>query len=375
MIYLDNNATSPVDPEVFDAVFSSLKRDLGNPSSGHLPGRKAHETVESSRRQVSELLNCTSEEIYFTSGGTESNNLALIGTAMHHKTGHIITSAIEHPSVINPCRHLQSLGFDVTYLPVDLNGAVRVGVLKESLREDTILISVMHSNNETGVLQPLEEIGNIAKERGITFHADAAQTLGKMPFDPAEFSISLLTVVSHKFYGPKGVGALYVKTGTVLKPVLFGAGHERGLRPGTENVPGIVGMAKACEITMRDLKLRVAHTSHLRDLLLQDLKAAISGLSLNGENAARLPNTLNINIPGISSNELVEKLKDSVALSTGSACHSGKVTPSGVLKSMGLSDEEALSSVRLSIGKDNTEGEIKEAAAIISAAVKELRKK
>jgi cysteine desulfurase len=373
MIYLDNNATTPVDPEVSDAVFSSLRRDLGNPSSVHLPGRKANEAVEFSRKYVADLLNCSVEEICFTSGGTESNNLAIIGTAMLHKKGHIITSAIEHPSVVNTCLYLESLGFEVTYAPVNSEGMVEVESIKESIRKETILISIMHSNNETGVIQPIEEIGAVAKERGITFHVDAAQSIGKMHFNP-DPPVNLLTIVSHKFYGPKGVGALYVRNGTHLKPIIFGAGHERGLRPGTENVAGIVGLGKACQIAKRDIKLRVAHTTALRDLILHQLKSALPDLTLNGHRTQRLSNTLNMRVPGVLSSELVELLKDRVAVSTGSACHAGKMKPSIVLKNMGLSDEEALSSIRLSVGKDNTEDEIKEAVQIIVSAVQELRK-
>jgi cysteine desulfurase len=350
MIYLDYNATTPVDPEVYDAVFSSLRRDSGNPSSSHLAGRRAREVIEHSRGSVADLLGCAPEDILFTSGGTESNNLALLGTALPHGKGHIITSSVEHPSVLNTCRHLESLGFDVTYAPVDKDGVVITDAVFAAMRSDTVLVSIMHSNNETGVLQPIEEIGDVARGRGIAFHVDAAQSIGKMSLGAAVSFVDLLTIVSHKFYGPKGVGALFVRKGVVLKPILFGAGHERGLRPGTENVPGIVGLGKACQIAMRDIKLRVAHTK-------------------------RLPNTINLRIPGISSHELVEKIKDDVAISTGSACHAGRYAPSQVLRSMGLSDEEALSSVRLSTGKDNTEEEIRKATGVISMAVTELRKK
>jgi cysteine desulfurase len=375
MIYLDNNATTPVDPEVYDAVFSSLKRDIGNPSSGHVWGIRVRETIEHSRESVASLLGCSGEEVYFTSGGTESNNLALIGTALSCKKGHIITTMIEHPSVIQTCLYLESIGFEVTYVPVDVDGIVRPEDIKNAVRKNTILISVMHSNNETGVIQPVEEIGVLAKEQDITFHVDAAQSMGKMQFTVYESPIDLLTVVSHKFYGPKGIGALYVRNGTDLKPILFGAGHERGLRPGTENVAGIAGFGKACQIAMRDIRLRVSHTTHLRDLLLQELKASIDDLALNGHKTQRLPNTLNVRIKRIFSHELVEVIQDRVAVSTGSACHSGILAPSGVLKSMGLSDEEALSSIRLSVGKDNTEEEIKDAAEIIAETVGALRKK
>lgn len=374
MIYIDNNATTPVDPEVSDAVFSSLKRDFGNPSSSHLAGRKAREAVEAARKEVADFLGCGADEVYFTSGGTESNNLAIIGSALFYKKGHVITSSIEHPSVLNACRHIEKMGFDVTYAGVDHDGIVDVGEIKRSLRKDTFLISVMHANNETGVIQPIEEIGAVAKAHGAAFHTDAAQSVGKMQFSLAGFPVDFMTVAAHKFYGPKGVGALYVKTGSHLLPLLFGAGHEKGLRPGTENVAGITGLGKASQIGKRDIKLRVAHTMRLRDLLIDNLNRLIPGVTLNGHKTLRLPNTANLNIPGISSNGLVEKIKDKVAISTGSACHSGEQVPSPVLKNMGLSDEDALSSVRLSVGKDNTEEEIVAAAGIIAAAVDELRR-
>ncbi|MEJ2696306.1 MAG: cysteine desulfurase family protein [Candidatus Sulfobium sp.] len=375
MIYLDNNATTPVDPEVSDAIFSSLKRDFANPSSSHLSGRKAKELVESCRFHVAEFLGARHEEIVFTSGGTESNNLALLGTALFHGKGHIVTSVIEHPSVLNTCRHLQSLGFEVTYVPVDHDGIVDLEAFGKSIRPDTILVSIMHANNETGVIQPVGAIRTVAEGRGVKFHSDAAQSVGKMHFEPAPPPADLMTIVGHKFYGPKGVGALYVKTGTRINPILFGAGHERGLRPGTENVAGIVGLEKACLLTTRDIELRVAHTSRLRDVFLEGLMSEIPGLVLNGHKTRRLPNTLNVRIPGIYSGDLVEKIGDRVAVSTGSACHSGRRSPSSVLKHMGLSDEEALSSVRLSLGKGNTDEEIREAVGIISAAVRELREK
>jgi cysteine desulfurase len=253
MIYLDNNATTPVDPEVYDAVFSSLKRDYGNPSSSHLVGRKAREAVENARRDVADFLECSADEVYFTSGGTESNNLALIGSALFYKKGHIITSSIEHPSVSNACRHLESLGFEVTYATVDREGTVDVEEIRSSLREDTFLISVMHANNETGVLQPIEEIGAIAKAHGAAFHTDAAQSVGKIQFSLTGSPLDFVTVAALKFYGPKGVGGLYVRTGARILPLLFGAGHEKGLRPGTENVAGIMGLGKACWIGKRDI--------------------------------------------------------------------------------------------------------------------------
>lgn len=373
MIYLDNNATTPVDPEVADAVFSSLRRDIGNPSSSHLPGRKTREVIENARHHVSALLGVDSSEIYFTSGGTESNNLALLGTALLHRKGHIITSVIEHPSILNTCRHLESLGFEVSYAPVDRDGRIITDEVKNLLKNSTILISVMHSNNETGVIQPVEEIGALAREKGVIFHVDAAQSIGKMNFMPEGSLVDMITIVSHKFYGPKGIGALYIRKGIRVLPLIFGGGHEGGIRPGTENVSGIVGMGKACEIARRDMKLRVSHTTHMRDLLYQLLHSLLPDMALNGHKVHRLPNTLNVRIPGVNGHDLIEKIGEQVAASTGSACHSGKQVPSAVLKGMGLSDTEALCSIRLSVGKDNTDEEIARASEIIAGSANHLR--
>lgn len=375
MIYLDNNATTPVDPEVSDALYSSLKRDFGNPSSSHLVGRRAKEAIEAARESIADFLGCRREEIFFTSGGTESNNLALIGTALQHKKGHFITSAIEHPSVLQTCSYLESLGFQVTRAACDQDGVVSAEEIRKAIRKETILISVMHANNETGVMQPVDEIAALAKGHGIPFHMDAAQTVGKLPFSLSNSTIDLMTVVSHKFYGPKGVGVLCVRNGYTLKPIFHGGGHEMGRRPGTENVSGIVGLGKACQIAKRDMKLRVSHTTFLRDMLFSSLKQAMPDIQLNGHQTKRLPNTLNVCMPGVSSQELVDRLKDRVAISAGSACHAGQLVPSAVLKAMGLSDQDALSSVRLSVGKDNTEEEIRMASEIIVSAVQDLKKK
>lgn len=372
MIYLDNNATTAVDPEVYDAMYSSLRRDNGNPSSIHLSGRRVREVIGHNRALVADLIDCGPGEVVFTSGGTESNNLALIGAALEKGKGHIVISAVEHPSVVNACRHLESLGFGVSLAPVNEKGVTEPDRLRGLLRDDTIVVSVMHSNNETGVIQPVEDIGLIAKERGIIFHTDAAQSIGKTQFSVGPHT-DLATIVSHKFYGPKGIGALYIRTGTRLNPILFGAGQERGMRPGTENVAGIVGLGKACEIAQRDMKLRTSHTTHLRDTLLKELKALLPETGVNGAAARRLPNTLSLRIPGVGGNLLVEALKDEVAFSAGSACHAGVSTPSGVLKQMGLTDEEALSTVRLSVGKDNTEEEMRRAAALIAEAAARIR--
>lgn len=374
MIYLDNNASTPPDPEVSDAVFAALRREYGNASSGHAAGRRARELVESSRAAIAGFLGCLPGEFFFVSGGTEANNLAILGCALAAGRGHIITSSIEHPSVLGPCRHLASAGFSLSEVPPDRDGIVNIDALKKAVRKDTVLISVMHANNETGVLQPIAGIGRIAKEMGIPFHVDAAQSIGKTPLSLAESDIDLLTVAPHKFYGPKGVGGLFVRSGVKISALFYGAGHERGLRPGTENVPAIAGFAKACQLAQRDLKKRVTHTQALRDLLLRLLNSGLDGVSMNGHQEHRLPNTLNVSIRGVPADRLLGLIGDRVAASSGSACHAGSSVPSPVLRQMGLSDEDALSSVRFSVGKDNTEDEIREAAAIVCSAASALRR-
>jgi cysteine desulfurase len=374
MIYLDHNASTPVDPEVGDALHSCIRTNFGNPSSTYPIGILAKKSVEESRSQVAALIGASEEEILFTSGGTESNNLAIIGRAQQKGKGHIITSAIEHPSVINPCRFLEDRGFTVTIVPADREGKVVVENIKKAIRRETILITVMHANNETGVLQPIEEIAVLAGEAGITLHTDAAQTVGKIPVNIQKLAPDLMTIVSHKFYGPKGIGALYIRKGTDIRPLLFGAGHERGLRPGTENVPGIVGLGKACELAGRYTKERVLHMKKMTSLLYQGLREALPGIRINGHETLRLPNTINVCIPGIDALRLLESIQNQVAASSGSACHSGLSKPSPVLTAMGIADGDALSSIRLSTGKDTREEEIKDAVEIIARAVQSQRR-
>lgn len=372
MIYLDHNATTPLDREVIAAIMGSLGR-FGNPSSTHSAGKEAKSLLEAARVSVAGLLECAPREVFFTSGGTEANNLALMGLAAFHGKGHIITSLIEHPSVMNPVRHLEEKGFKVTYIGVDGDCRLRLDELQKAVRKDTFLITVMHSNNETGVLQPIEEIRAIAKEHGITFHTDAAQSAGKIPVHAV--MADMITVVPHKFYGPKGTGALYVKTGVALRPILFGAGHEGGLRPGTENIPGIAGMGKACEIAVRDRESRIEHNRRLKNLLFEGLREALGkNIRLNGHGSLCLPNTLNVCVPGgwgggVDAIGIVGAIGGKLAISTGSACHAGVKKPSPVLKAMGLGDADALSSFRFSVGKDNTEEEIQAAVRIFLNAL------
>lgn len=366
-IYLDHNATTPLDEEVKGEIIRCL--DLfGNPSSIHTYGAEAKAVIEKARELVASLINCSSDEVYFTSGGTESNNLAIFGIALKKGSGHIITSSIEHPAVLNPLKRLQDMGFRVTYLPVDSRGVVDPEDLKRAIQRDTILITIMHSNNETGMLQPISEIAKIANQQSIPLHTDASQSVGKVPVDVRALGVDLLTIAGHKFYAPKGVGALYVKRGLEIKPFMLGAGHERGLRPGTENTIGIAGLAKACEIAKRDLSLRISHNQKLTSTLYEALSASVS-LRVNGSLEGRLPNTLNVSLKGVSGNKLVTALKDKVALSAGSACHAGVCKPSYVLKAMGLSDESALSAIRISTGKDNSIDEIHQAVDLIKKEI------
>jgi cysteine desulfurase len=367
MIYLDNNATTPVDPEVRLAMKEALEKGFGNPSSSHAAGRLARGMVEDARLRVSALIGANPGEVIFTSGGTESNNLAIIGTALARGSGHIITSAVEHPSVTNAVRHLESMGFAATYAGVARQCRVIPGEILGAIRKDTILITIMHSNNETGTLQPVEEIASIANSRGIRFHTDAAQSAGKVKVS-AE-GVALMTVASHKLYGPKGAGALFIRDGVELSPIMFGAGHERGLRPGTENVPGIVGLGKACEIALRDIERRIQSGLRLSSQLLEGFRSRVKGTRLNGHETKRLPGTLNLCFKGTDAFALVESLRDEVAISAGSACHSGVCRPSPVLKAMGLADSDALASVRISIGKDNSEEDVANALETLSGRI------
>jgi len=373
MIYLDNNATTRLASEVVFAMAKCLRKNFGNPSSAHSYGIKARKAVEKARKQLADLIGASPDEIIFTSGGTEANNMAILGMAKRFRSGHIITTCIEHPAVLRPLKYLERHGYKVTYLPVDRYGLVSPDSMRKQIRKDTILMTVMHSNNETGVIEPIAEIGKIANDRGITFHSDAAQSVGKVPVNVKRLGTALLTIVSHKLYGPKGIGALYKRNEIELEPILYGASHEKGLRPGTENVCSIVGLGKAAELAKKESKSRVQNMKYLSKMLYDELRREIPGIKLNGHPSKRLPNTLNISFPGIMGSVLLEKLKSEVAASTGSACHEGMHTPSPVLKAMGLSDDRALSAVRLSLGRDSTERQIKQAAKAIVKAYRRFK--
>jgi len=373
MIYLDYNATTPLEPVVKKEITDTFE-EFGNPSSIHSFGRKAKEIINIARQRVAKLIDASSEEIIFTSGGTESNNLAILGRAFCFNSGHIITSSIEHPSVLNPCRQLSRMGYAITFLPVNSKGMVDPDDVKRAIRKDTILITIMHSNNETGVIQPIKEIAEIASEYNIPFHTDCCQSIGKVSVSIKDLSVSMLTIAGHKFYAPKGIGALFIKEGLILHPILYGASHEKGLRPGTENTPYIAGFGKACEIVCNELEAIRKHLKNVTSLLIEKL-LEIPGTKLNCEDTLCIPNTVNISIKGIIGEELVQKLSDKVAISSGSACHAGICKPSHVLLAMGLSPEQALSSVRISTGKFTTEDDVKKASEIIKNEILTLGKK
>lgn len=372
MIYLDNNATTPPASEVTSIMSECLKKNFGNPSSGHTFGLKARESVEHARKETALLIGARTDEITFTSGGTEANNMAILGTAFRHGSGHIIASAIEHPSVMNPLEYLKKLGFKITYLQVDGYGMVNPADIIKNIKKRTILITIMHSNNETGTIQPAAKIGEIARKSSIPFHCDAAQSVGKVPVYVKRLKTDMLTIVPHKFYGPKGVGALYIRKGVSINPIQFGASHERGLRPGTENVCSIAGLGAACVLAKSEIKERVNSMKTLSGLFYKELMKYIPGLKLNGHPSKNLPNTLNISFPGIMGSALLEKAKNDVAASTGSACHEGKHTASHVLKAMGVSDKDAFSAVRFSLGRTTTEADVRKAVKAVVGAYRSL---
>jgi cysteine desulfurase len=376
-IYLDYNATTPVDKAVLEEMKPFLDSVYGNPSSIHEFGIKAKRAVENARKQVAALLNCFPDEIIFTSGGTESNNYAIKGAA-YAKSGkgnHIITSAVEHPSVLEVCRYLEAKGFRVTYLPVDEYGMVDHSEVEKNIESETILITIMHANNETGTIQPVHDIGKIAKQHGVLFHTDAAQSCGKIPVDVTELGVDMLSLAGHKLYAPKGVGVLFVRRGVILEKLIHGADHEGNRRAGTENVIEIVGLGKAAEIASISPTLnpadRIPLQIELRDRLYEGIKEQIPRLKLNGHPTSRLPNTLNISFPGIEANRLLDAMKG-IAASAGAACHSDRTDVSAVLTAMHIPIEFAMGTIRFSVGRMTTDKEIDEAIEIITNAVLSL---
>jgi cysteine desulfurase len=363
-IYLDHNATTPLLPEVVDAMLPYLREHFGNPSSGHAYGRRTHDAIEAARAEVAALLGCGEDEVCFTSGGTEANNLAIRGVTDASQRRQIVTSTIEHPATSAPCRYLEAHGWRVERLDVDGDGRVRVDEARERIGVGTALVTVMHSNNETGTIQPIAELTAVARMFGALVHADAAQSIGKVPVRVDELGVDLLSVAGHKLNAPKGVGALYVRRGTKLHPFALGAGHERGLRPGTENVASIVGLGAACGLARRRHDERPHATRALRDRLWSQLREAVPGLVLHGHPSERLPNTLNVRFPGVVGSAVLGATPE-VAASTGSACHDGAESASGVLLAMGIDPKEALGAVRLSVGVTTTEADVDAAAAAL----------
>ncbi len=374
IIYLDYNATTPIDPEVADAMKPYLDVYFGNPSSSHLYGTQTRKAVEKARLQVAELLNCTPQEIIFTSGGTESNNFAIKGAANanRHKGNHIILSAVEHPAVSEVCTYLGKHGFEITTVDVDEYGLVDVHQIEQAIRPGTILISVMHANNEVGTIQPIAAIGELAHKMGVLLHCDAAQSVGKIPVDVQAMNVDLLTVVGHKFYGPKGIGALYIRQGVKLEKLMHGADHERNLRAGTENILEIVGLGKAAELARYQLIKYMEHTRRMRDYLYENLLAELPDMKLNGHPQLRIPNTLNVSFPNVEANTLLSELSG-IAASAGAACHSENVDVSPVIQAMHIPLKFAMGTIRFSLGKASSLDEMNKAVSQISEAVKRLR--
>jgi cysteine desulfurase len=377
-IYLDYNATTPVDPEVIEAMLPYLSTHFGNPSSSHSYGYEAHQAVDSARAQVARLLGCSQTEITFTGGGSEGDNLAIRGIALayQHKGNHIITQVTEHPGVLNTCRALERLhGFHVTYLPVDTAGHVKTEAVEAAIDEKTVLITIMHANNETGTLQPIAEIARIARKHGVLLHTDAAQSVGKIPVRVKELGVDLLTVAGHKLYAPKGIGALYTRRDLQLEPVIYGGGQESGRRAGTESVANIVALGTACLLAQAQLADSQVHLQCLRNELQSLLEKYIPDrIRLNGHLTERLPNTLNVSVDGVIGEEVLADTPE-IASSAGSACHEGSTDPSPVLMAMGMSRERALGAMRLTLGRWSTGEEIEEAARLLARSVDSLRRK
>lgn len=375
-VYFDHSATTPVAKEVSETVLEYMLDKFGNPSSVHWFGRESAKAVRTAREQIARLIGAHAEEIIFTSGGTEGDNLALKGIALaNQKKGkHIITSAIEHHAVLHTCEFLEKMGYEITYLPVDEYGMVRVDDVEKAVKNDTILISIMFANNEVGTLQPIKEIGNLARERGIYFHTDAVQAVGNYPLNVDEYNIDLMTMSGHKFYAPKGIGALYIRKGVKITSIQQGGAQERNLRAGTENVPGIVGMGKAAELAYNELEERVRHVSSLRDILIEGIQKKIPNVKLNGHRVKRMPGNVNFSFVGVEGEALLLSLDiKGIAASSGSACTSGSLDPSHVLLAMGISHEVAHGSLRISLGRKNTLEDVQYCLEVLPGIIERLR--
>ena len=374
MIYLDNAASTQIHEDVLDSMLPYLKEQYGNPSSIHRYGRLAHKAIEKARKQIASLINAEPSEILFTSGGTESNNTALMGITMKTTSGRIITSSIEHDAILEPCKKLYQNGFDIVYLSVDKSGMVSPLELENQISEDTCLVSIMFGNNEVGTIQTISEITKICNKNKIPFHTDAVQAVGKTPIDVKELGIDLLSISSHKLYGPKGIGALYIKNGVDIDPVILGGGQENGLRSGTENVANIVGFGKACEIAKNNLQENISYMKNLRDSLVDNVLQKIPEVTLNGHPTSRLPNNAHFTFLGVNGEDLIIKLDEyGIAASTGSACSVNTQKASHVLQAMGFSHEQITGSLRLTVGIFNEQKEIDQTVDVLANIVQELR--
>ena len=374
MIYLDNAASTKIHEDVLESMIPYLKEQYGNPSSIHRYGRQAHKAIEKARTQIANLINADPSEILFTSGGTESNNTVLYGIAKKNPGSRIITSSIEHDAILEPCKRLEKDGFDLIYLPVDNSGLVDPLILKNNLSENTSLVSIMFGNNEVGTIEPIFDFVNICKEKNIIFHTDAVQAIGKIPIDVKELGVDLLSISSHKINGPKGVGALYIKAGISIDPVILGGGQENGLRSGTENVANIVGFGKACELSRINLVKNYSKMKELRDYLSKKIIYEIPEVVLNGHPETRLPNNIHLTFLGVNGEDLLIKLDEyGIAASTGSACSVQIQKASHVLQAMGFSHEQISGSLRLTIGISNNYEEMDKTVEILKNVVKELR--
>jgi len=375
-IYLDHSATTPTHPEVVRAMLPFFTDSFGNPSSIYSYGQEAKGAVEEARTKVAQLIGARSEEIVFTSGGTEADNFALKGVAYadEHKGNHVITTSIEHHAVLETCKFLERSGFQITCLPVDKYGLVDPDDVKKAITNKTILISVMHANNEVGTIEPVEEISRIARAAGICFHSDAVQTIGHIPVNVDELTVDLLSISGHKLYGPKGVGALYVRKGTKLVPLMHGGEHEKRRRAGTENVPGIVGLGKAADLAGQEMSKEAERLACLRDKLIKGLERKIDRIRLNGHPTKRLPNNVNVSVDFVEGESMILNLDlEGICVSTGSACSSASLEPSHVLLALGLSPEQAHGSLRFTLGRENTEADIERVLSVLPGIVTKLR--
>jgi cysteine desulfurase len=375
-VYMDHNATTPIHPEVLEAMMPFLQENFGNPSSIHWAGREVRKFVDEAREKVAALLHAHPEEVVFTSGGTEGDNMAIQGVplALPQKGRHMITTQVEHHAVLHTCQLMEKTGYPVTYLPVDRDGLLDLEALKQSIREETVLITIMFANNETGTVFPVEEIGEIAREKKIVFHADAVQALGKVPIDVEKLPVDILSFSGHKIYAPKGIGAQFIRRGTPIRPLIHGGGQEGGRRAGTESIPNIVGFGKACEIAQRDFAERISHFRRLRDRLQEGIQKQIPHVELNGHPVKRVANTLNMSFLYIEGESLLLNLDlEGIAVASGSACSSGSQEPSHVLLAMGKPPETAQSAVRFSLGWNNTMEDVDYVLAVLPRIVQRLR--